>query len=697
MELNEFRMDLLETVRARAESSSDFIAAGFVEEVGQRLCDAEEFADFQSCRYEGVGIDGRKKLRVDGYAFDDVDNSMSLVIAEFSNDDDISGINTAEAVRSFGMVRAFVDEALRGDLTDGSIEESQPGYGLASNLIEWQPKIAKFRIFLVTDGQLKSKTKDWPDETLAGIPVEFHIWDIVRFHTAYISATGRDELVVDFSQFGGKGLPCLKAANSEGDYQAYLCVIPGVVLAGIYDRYGSRLLEGNVRSFLSARSNKVNTRMQTTIRTQPEMFFAFNNGIAATAEDVVVEQRAGGVYLLSATNLQIVNGGQTTASLAAAARGTAGRNDGADLKGVMVQMKLSVLPSERAGDLIPDIAKYANSQTKVSDADFFSNHPYHVRLEEFSRRLFVAPAGGAQHGTRWFYERARGQYVNEQAKLTPAKRKQFEVQNPKSQLLTKTDIAKLENTWRGLPHRVSMGAQKNFMFFAESISHAWTTDEPQFNEHYFRNLISLAVLFRRAEVLVKQASWYQGGYRANIVTYTIAKLKQMVDQQGDGKQLNLRAIWDKQSISADLLDQLAAVAKHVFETLTDASRPKDNVTEWAKMSACWDQIRSLDIKLSKGVMNSLQDVSEVHSAAKNARATQATDNGIAAQVAVFNIPSSKWLEMRKWGEKNDLVTPKELDLLRLASQIPAKMPSDKQCAQIWNVRERLLEEGFVSN
>jgi hypothetical protein len=696
MELNDFRVDLLETVRARAESTSDFNGAGFVEEVGQRLCDAEEFADFQSCRYEGIGVAGRKKLRVDGYAFDDVDNSMSLVIAEFSNDDDVSVMNTAEAVRSLGMVKAFVEEALRGDLTDGSIEESQPGFGLASNLIEWQPRIAKFRIFLVTDSELKSKNKDWPDEMLAGVPVEFHIWDIVRFHTAYISATGRDELVVDFSQFGGQGLPCLKAANSEGDYQAYLCVIPGVVLAGIYDRYGSRLLEGNVRSFLSSRSNKVNTKMQTTIWTQPEMFFAFNNGIAATAEDVVVEQRAGGIHLVSATNLQIVNGGQTTASLAAAARGTLGRNDRADLAGIMVQMKLSVLPSERAGDLIPDIAKYANSQTKVSDADFFSNHPYHVRLEEFSRRLFVAPAGGAQHGTRWFYERARGQYVNEQAKLTPAKRKQFEIQNPKSQLLTKTDIAKFANTWRGLPQRVSMGAQKNFMFFAESISQAWAADEPQFNEHYFRNLISLAIIFRRTEVLVKQANWYQGGYRANIVTYTIAKLKLMVDEQGDGKRLNLRAIWDKQSVPAPLLEQLSAIAQHVFEALIDPSRPKDNVTEWAKMTACWDNIKSLHIELSSGVVRTLQDGDEVNHAAKDARAIQATDNGIAAQVAVLNIAGAKWNDMRQWGEKNDSLTPKESDLLRIASQIPSKLPTDKQCTQIWQLRSRLLEAGFVA-
>src|SRR5262249_48381409 len=154
----------------------------------------------------------------------------------------------------------------------------------------------------------------------------------------------------------------------------------------------------------------------------------------------------------------------TTASLALAKR-----KDKASLDDVFVQMKLLVLPGDRAASLIPDIAKFANSQNKINDADFFSNHPYHIRLEEFSRRMWAPAVHGAQHQTHWFYERARGQYLNEQAKLTKAERKRFQLQNPRDQLLTKTDVAKLENTWRGLPHKVSLGAQKNFRDFAEWI------------------------------------------------------------------------------------------------------------------------------------------------------------------------------------------------------------------------------------
>ncbi len=692
MDLAEFRNDLLETVRTRAESNLDFNRAGFVDEVGERLSDAEEFVDFEACRFEGIS--GKKKLKIDGYAFDEADNSLALLVANFSNDDDMPTFNTAEAVKTFGMLRAFVEEALHGNLTDGSIEESHPAHGLASELMGWSDRVTKYRFYLASDGQLKSKAKDWPEEDIAGVPAELHIWDITRLYTAHISATGRDELVVEFSEIGGHGLPCLAAAQSEGDYQAYLCMIPGTVLAGIYDRYGSRLLEGNVRSFLSTRG-KVNAKIQQTIRNQPEMFFAFNNGIAATAEDVSIEQTASGLEIVSATNLQIVNGGQTTASLAMAGRGTAGKKDGADLSRVMVQMKLSVLPPDKAGVLIPEIARYANSQNKVSDADFFANHPYHIRLEEFSRRLFASPAGGAQHGTHWFYERARGQYVNEQGKFTPAQKRQFELQNPKSQLLTKTDVAKFENTWRGLPNKVSMGAQKNFMLFADTIAKSWVEDEKQFNEEYFRNLIALAILFRRTELLVKQQDWYQGGYRANIVTYALAKLHDMISEQALGQQMDLRGIWDRQSLSAPIIEQISVISKRVFEMLTDPSRPRDNVTEWAKMQACWDQIKSERIQLNAAFLATLQDSQVASSAAKTAKEIQKIDNGIATQVAVLNVSGSQWASLRTWAIENKLLTQTQSDLLLLASKIPLKIPSDKQCTLIWQLHEQLLDEGYI--
>lgn len=691
MILEDFRKDLLENVRVKAESNLNFNRVEFVEEIGQRLSDAEEFSDFVVCKFEGIV--GKTKVKLDGYSFDEADGSLALLIADYSNDDEVPSFNSADAIKAFKMLRAFVEEALKGKLSDGSIEESQPAYGFACHLMDIQSIITKFRFYLASDGLLKTRTKDWPEETLNGIGTEFHIWDIARFHTAYISATGRDELIVDFNEFGG-GLPCLKAAESKGDYQAYLCMIPGQSLAEVYEKYGSRLLEGNVRTFLSARG-KVNSKIQVTLRNQPEMFFAYNNGIAATAEDVVVEQSDAGLKIISAKNLQIVNGGQTTASLALAARGTAGKKDKVDLSLVMVQMKLSVLPSEKAGELIPQIARYANSQNKVSDADFFANHPYHIRLEEFSRRIFTPPAAGSQFGTHWFYERARGQYLNEQAKLTPAQKRQFLIQNPRAQMLTKTDIAKIQNTWKELPYKVSLGAQKNFIHFSEIITKSWSSDESQFNEEYFKNLVALAILFRKTESLVSRQDWYQGGYRANIVTYTLAKLHNMISEQALGKQMDLRSIWDKQSVSNIVQDQILIIAKYVFDILTDENRLKDDVTEWAKMQLCWEGVKEFNIPLSSPILNSLQDIGEVIKESKKAKENQKQDNSILAQIAVIGVDGREWARMRNWAVENNILTSKELDLLKIASQIPSKLPSEKQCLLIRQIQKQLLSEGYI--
>jgi hypothetical protein len=683
MNIEEFRTDLLERVRASAEAYKDFRLARFVEEAAIRLADAEEVTDFEGCRFEGSGARSRKLL-VNGYAFDESDGSVTLVVADYSDADQTPTLGSTDVKKSFGMLMGFAEEALSGRLTDGSIEETEPGFGLAHDLLGRRDRIERFRLYLITDKLLSMRSKDLPQEEIDGVPAEFHVWDIERFHLAHESATGRDDLEVDFAEFGG-GLPCLRAGGAEGEYSAYLCIIPGKVLADVYDHYGSRLLEGNVRSFLSVRGS-VNKGIRTTVLSRPEMFFAYNNGISATAE--AVSMAPSGKLILAARNFQIVNGGQTTASLALAKR-----KDRASLDDIFVQMKLSVLPPERSAMLIPEIAKFANSQNKINEADFFSNHPYHIRLEEFSRRIWAPAVRGAQNQTHWFYERARGQYLNEQTKLTKGEKNRFQIQNPRDQVLTKTDVAKLENTWRELPHKVSLGAQKNFREFAEWISKRWETDETQFHEEYFKKLIALGILFRQTEKLVGDQAWYQSGYRANIVTYALAKLHLMIEEQGGGKLLDLRLIWDRQSVPAEVMQQLTTVTKETFGILTAPDRLKENVTEWAKMEACWSRVRDCTLPLSDQVQALLANTGRVTERERAAKKQQVEDDGIAAQTKVLQVGADKWRNVREWATTHNLLTPKEAGLLAVAADIPRKIPSDKQAVLIWDIRTRLIEEG----
>jgi hypothetical protein len=492
-------------------------------------------------------------------------------------------------------------------------------------------------------------------------------------------------LEVSFMKNDEEGISCLSSGKEDGNYQAYLCMIPGELLAEIYDKHGSRLLEGNVRSFLTTKG-KVNSGIQETIKLNPEMFFAYNNGIAATAEAVVLS--ADGMKILSASNLQIVNGGQTTASLASAYRNRI------DLSRVRVQMKLSVLSSERADQMIPLIARYANSQNKVNDADFFANHPYHVRIEEQSRKIWTSPAPGAQFGRHWFYERARGQYLNEQAKLTKSQKEQFLIQNPKANLLTKTDIAKLENTWRGFPNKVSLGAQKNFLFFAEWLAKEWSENDAQFDEEYFKYLVSLAILFKHTESLVSRQPWYQGGYRANVVTYTLARLQYEVLKKSKGLILDLRTVWERQDVSHDLSDQLQTIASIVFKVLTKSDRPKDNVTEWAKMERCWNEIQSTPISFNADLLTSKSD-NVLNEAIEGLSAgIQPVGFGLFAKASVMSIDGSKWSKLYQWADERALLTKRDSDLLRAASRIPRFTPSGKDCEKILKIKKSMEAKGF---
>jgi hypothetical protein len=688
LELIDFRKEFLEEVKSQAVTEMDFERASFVTIAAQKLIEAEELEDFEPCYYEGTGKRNRK-LQVNGYSFDDVDDSVKLLISYYNGEDTPKTLTQTEAGRLFDRLRFFVEESLAGSLHP-QLEESSPGYGLASELYHRRESIRCFKFFLVTDAVLSSRVKDLSNNSLGEKPIEYSIWDITRFHRVFESQTGKEDLQIDFREFIPEGIPCLEASQAEGEYKAYLCVIPGNVLADIYDLYGSRLLEGNVRSFLSTKG-KVNKGIKSTIIREPEMFFAYNNGIAATATDAEVLETSAGLRLIQSTDLQIVNGGQTTASLLMAKL-----KDKADLTKIFVQMKLSVISSTKAESIIPEIARCANSQNKVSDADFFSNHPFHIRIESISRRIWAPAVGGAQHETHWFYERARGQYLNQQGKMTQSEKRRFLNQNPRTQLITKTDLAKYHNAWRGFPHTVSLGAQKNFRFFADWIAAEWEKSDTDFNEEFFKESVALAIIFRHTERLVSGQPWYQGGYRANIVAYSVAKLASMIKSSCQGKVLDLRRIWNRQAVSNTMNEQLKIIAEAVFDKIVAPESGYQNVTEWCKKERCWDIIKNLDLPILEGFQDDLTDIKEIKAATRISKNQQKLDNGIEAQIRVLEAGADYWYRLTLWAQERHLITPEEEKLLRVATKVsPGIMPTDKQSIKLLMIKERVVKEGFA--
>jgi hypothetical protein len=688
-ELNDFYTTLNERIRARAAAHGEYTRTACVREMAERLVQAEEFADWTLCVHQGRGTK-RKEHIVDGFSYDEIelDSSVSLVIADFHEDVEIPSLSVKQASDLFDKIINFVADAYAGKLHT-ELEQSTPACDLATWLYQHQSSINSIRLFLVTNAAFASRNREIPSKSIGATRAELHIWDVTRFCQAEGSG-GREPIEIELTEFHRSGLPAIRAGIGDAGYEAFLCAVPGKVLADLYDKYGSRLLEGNVRSFLSTKAN-VNKGIRNTIINEPQRFFAYNNGITATATGVKVDEKGSHCFITYVKDLQIVNGGQTTASLF-----TALRKNESQLENLHVQVKLSIVTPEIAAEIIPLISRYANTQNKVSEADLFANHPFHRKIEEISRRLFAPPRQGAQHMTRWFYERARAQYLNEQSRLTPARKKEYLTQNPKDQLITKTDLAKYENSWAQLPHVVSMGAQKNFIKFAERTDEQWNRANADFNDRWFQHMVAKAILFHCVEDIVSAASWYQSGYRANIVTYAVAKVAAVTQEQGEGRVLDFDQIWKRQGISPALERQLGQISKAAFEILVSPPNEFQNVTEWAKKQDCWRSLKERAIPLSSELKAELKGLADERQERKDARGVQKMDDVFSAmQDVVQRNRAGYWARAKTWDAKRQVLTPEARKLLDLVVRKGIGfVPSDYQARLLVESAAQLEIEGF---
>ena len=692
MELSEFRAGILDDVHFNASMNGTSPREEFLVLYAETLVDAEEFEDFEQLAYEGVGSRNRR-IQIDGYYYSELDNCLYIIICPFVDSIETQSLTATEAENQFKRARAFVEESRSGFIQKYA-EESSPGYGLALDIQKRYMNVPKIKFYILTDMVMSSRIKEIPSTNIGDSVAEYHIWDISRLQGIQESKTGKEEIVIDLKAFSEHGIPCLEA-GSNGEYTAYLCSIPGAILADLYNKYGGRLLEGNVRSFLTAKG-KINKEIRNTILNNPGMFFAYNNGIAATAYEVMVEYGDICPYITEITSLQIVNGGQTTASLAAAAVNDKSKANG--LKDIYVPMKLSVVTPEKAMELIPNIAKYANKQNKVSDADFFSNHAFHIRIEDFSRRVLAPAVMGNQFGTHWYYERTRGQYKQEQARMTKPQKEKSLIQYPKAQMFTKTDLAKYFNIYRQLPHQVSTGAQKNFIRFAEWASEAWEKNESDFNEAFFRKIVCLNILFKKTDYLVKNASWYEMGYKAQVVTYALSYLFHAIEKQDDSLALDYRSIWNNQGVSHALELQIEQIAEAMYNHLVSPSREVENVTEWAKREACWKKAKQIDVPLSNEFLAELVLKREEKEDNRAAGKEQKLQNSASTMIQVANYGVVGWKALLEWGTAEHIFTPQDISFLRVAIAMEqGKFPSEKQCAKIMQVLEKARTEGYADN
>lgn len=670
----------------------------FVSEVAERLEEDPVFGQFVPLEFSGTGSRSRQ-LRVHGFTeLDDSDGTIGLVIGKWSDSDEPETMTTTQVNQLSGWLENFVLEAVESRLNE-RIAEANPAYELACQLEDMGKRINRIRLHIFSNQPLTQRFKEEQFGRVAGIPIERHIWDLQRIKAMYQSTREREAVEITLSDFGCNGISCIEAARTD-KLRSFLCVMDATLLADLFERYGSRLLEGNVRSFLGMKGG-VNKGIRATIQDSPSLFFAYNNGIAATAANITAENVDGRHMMTGLVDFQIVNGGQTTASIL-----NARKKDRLSLSGVTVQMKLTEVSRDDAHDLIPKIAQFANTQNKVAVADFFANHPFHIKIEEISRRLQVPAKAGARVQSKWFYERSRGQFQNERLYLTKAKKDAFDLEYPTEQLINKTDLAKYDSTWREKPHWASLGAQKNFTKFADQFSSKnpditeseyWNTISPNYGEAYYQQIVAVAILWKRTETIVStgRGDWYEGDYRPQIVAYSLSLLFHSLRRSGN--EFDLGQVWARQGIDGVLETCIRNLAIAVQKAILSPPQGMTNVGEWSKKEACWERIRQLSVPCTQQTDKWIVSKEEFKRAKADGKKLGMQDDGIGIQKTVLDLTNGGyWAALLKWPQTTNLLLPTERNLVIKASTIRGfmKINIEKDWRKLLEIKQRCEEEGF---
>lgn len=564
-QLREFAAELSVEVRQRLAVEATGTAGDmFVRLVAERLIEDGAIEDLDVC-YLRTQV-GQRRIEVSGYEIGEGGAVLYLATRLCGADGErVPKESIDRLIRNASNFAIACQEGVHARL-----EESGPAFDMAQRIHASWEGIKEIRIFVLTDG--RSTIQRLESATVAGLPTTYHLWDIVRLHRIVTSGRRHEEIVIDLDEMGAV-VPCLPSPEQSAGYRCLLAVVPGKLLANLYDEHHDRLLQRNVRAYLQNRP-KVNREIHATISKTPGSFLAYNNGISATATEVKLTAQADGTPRISRLrDLQIVNGGQTTASLHHAARA------GHDLSEVHVMAKITIVPADLLDQLVPAISRYANSQNAIRPADFEANGPFHVALEQLSRSVWAPATDGSTRPTRWYYERARGQYQVERSRLdTQAKRRAFDRANPSRQRFTKTDAAKFEMAHALRPHVVSLGAEKCFLRWTENHN----ADGVEPDKGYFEHMVAKGILFAGVREAIKGMKL--GGYLAQTAAYTTALLVQRL-----GARLDLDVLWRLQRVPGDLLDLAPEAGLVVRDVLVDAPGSA-NVTEWCKKLECWQTV-----------------------------------------------------------------------------------------------------------
>ena len=596
--------------------------------------------------YDDKAFGTKNQHKINGYALSDNYETVDLFITIYNGSETIQRITKEKVDQAAIRISNFFIKAIYNDYVN-EIEESSPIFEFSDTLAnykELKDNLVRVNAVIITNGEYKGDFP--PTREICGYKVFYRVLDINYLYG--ISEASRMPIEISFEEDNIQ-VPCVTAETGSEEYQAYIAIMPGQGLVNLYERFGSRLLEQNVRSFLQF-TGKINKGIRNTILNEPYMFLAFNNGIAATADEIELDDT--GHFIKRISNLQIVNGGQTTASIY-----HTWKKDKADISNIHVQLKLSVIKNkDEFSNIVSQISRYANTQNKVNDADFTANNPFLIDFEKLSRYILSPTTEQNNIQTNWFFERARGQYKNIRQKdgFTKSRQKQFDLKYPKFQMFTKVELAKYLNAyqevWDGRklvigPHIVVRGNEKNYAQFINN-------NIPQkFNNVYFEDAIAKIILFKKAEKLYGVKPNNIGEMRSAVVPYAISLLGYLTSNK-----LDLYKIWKTQTISTQLSDFLYDLMGKINQFIIDNS-PSSHYIEWAKKEECWTMVKESEWAVNIAVIKS--DMLDSSHSSKRQVIISADDDKEQYKYEIEllkSIPFKLWREIETWGKESGFLS-----------------------------------------
>lgn len=634
-----------------SEDEVDKFARGFAAEIAEADSpyESEEFTrlTLERLAEEAVlenpivlmqdGSFGRGRYSISGYSISDEEDRLTLYATIYSGTLPPRAVAAGDLKQAAELAARFLWYSAQG-----LHEKIEPANTDASDLarrlfdLSATARISHLKVVVLTDGRIEGRKVELMDR--AGTGVEVELFGVERLHRILGEGISREDIVVDLEEMGIGPLACLDCGY-EGDYRAYLTVVPGSLLAAAYERYGTRLLELNVRAFLGLRGRKsVNAGLRMTLREEPQHFLAYNNGIVATVDAIDLKRAEDGSLAVSRLKgLQIVNGGQTTASIHRAVT-----IDRMDVSNVRVPAKIIRVQQDDLSRMVAAISRSANSQNTVQPADFSANDPFHVAVESLAANAWLPGERG-----RWFYERARGGYgaAEARAALKASDRQRFKRETPKERRFSKTDLAKFLNTWEGYPHQVSFGGQKNFQFFMQRLKERYQEGFVP-DEAWFHRLVAVAVMHRALTKIVRAVGF--PAYQANIVTYVLAWLG-----WATGGRIDFELVWRSQTVSGELstlFDQWARAADQVLRTSAGSRMP----TEWAKKEECWGAFKTALPALPEPLPPELAQQDGTRASAPQAASggPMLTPDDLMLISRAREIDATKWLQIAAWAKRN---------------------------------------------